>query len=59
MINLFPLSLSPGGGAVLAQIVVFDESVDRLAPNPEHASSRSKMAKDIKRMKYWMPVTIG
>jgi len=44
---------------MLASFTVFGGIDATLAQNPEHASSLAKPAKGIKRMKYWMPVTIG
>ncbi len=60
MINLFPI-YAPLGKSVsmLAPTVVFHGHDALLAPSPEHASSLEKMAKDIKRMKYWMRFIIG
>jgi len=52
---------APSGLAVpmLAPSVVFTVNDVTLARCPEHASSSEEWAKDIKGMKYWMPVTIG
>jgi hypothetical protein len=44
---------------MLAPTVVFAKYDALLAPSPEHASSLEKIAKVIKRMKYWMRVIIG
>lgn len=60
MINLFLIMPLLGNHAsMLAPTFDFSGNGALLASSPEHASNLEKQAKDIKRMKYWMLVTIG
>jgi hypothetical protein len=44
---------------MLAPTLIFRVDDLSLARSPEHASRLARMAKDIKRMKYWMRLNIG